>query len=75
MIESLVDRGPRGYYTKPSREMQLLDVRSTLATALVLSHRAATRSRLHFLSVIGLAHSVRVLVLVVDKAVKGAENA
>ena len=36
---------------------------------------AATRSRLQFLSVIGLARSARVLVLVVDKAVKGAENA
>ena len=73
MIESLVDRGPGGYYTMPSREMQLLDVRSTLATALVLSQRAA--GRLQFLFIIGLAKSIKALVLVINKTIKAAEVA
>ena len=73
VTKGLVDRCPRGCYTKSRREMLLLSQQFPFASGLGLSQRAG--SKLQFLFVIGLAKSARLLVLVVGKAVKGAENA
>ena len=73
MRKSLVNDSGRMYQINFPRKIQLLAKTSLLlSSGLGISQRAA--GRLQFSFIIGLTKSKRVLILVVNKAIKGAED-